>query len=163
MNHSSHHKVNGTTSMCRAHVGSKRHSQTASMLKKKRSSITAPLDWSLPTTIISLLSMSVQKTLIYVKTELFTNFGNALVDSRKDLLNSIAKKDYNHDSNNTPGLQTTANFKIALKKYPEAVTNKVSLCDVQIRYLQVRCKYTKNPFKIVSNTCIVGTRCTTLV
>ena len=56
------------------------------------------------------------KTLVYGNTELFTNFAKTIEDRRKDFWNTIVKRDYTHDLNSIPGLQTTANFKITLDK-----------------------------------------------
>jgi hypothetical protein len=65
------------------------------------------------------------KTLLYGNTKLFTAFAKTIKDSCKDLWTNITERDYIHDSNNIPGLQTTTNFKLALEKYQEAIVNKV--------------------------------------
>ena len=84
-------------------------------------------------------------TLVYENTELLANFTKSIEDSRKDLCDNIIERGYKHDSSTMPGLQTTTNFKIALGKYQEAIVNKVRLCDVQIRYLQVGGQDKKDP------------------
>ena len=61
------------------------------------------------------------KRLLYGNTGLFTNFAKTIEDSRKDLWNNIVERDYTHDSNNIPGLQTTANFKLTPEKYQEVI------------------------------------------
>jgi hypothetical protein len=70
------------------------------------------------------------KTLLYGNTELFTNPGKTLEDTRNNLWNNLTKSEFEHDSNNIPGLHTTANFKLALKKYQESIINKAHLCGV---------------------------------
>ena len=67
------------------------------------------------------------KTLVYGNTELFTNFVKTIKDSCKGFWNNIVERDFKHDPNNIPGLQTTTNFKIVLEKYQEAFVNKVRL------------------------------------
>ena len=72
------------------------------------------------------------KTLQYGNGELFTALPKTLEDTHKDVWNNLVEKTYRHDSANTPGKQTTAAFKEALKRYQEGITNQVRLCDVQI-------------------------------
>jgi hypothetical protein len=57
----------------------------------------------------------------------------------------LVAKDYQYDTANVPGLQTTVAFGNALEKFQEDILNKVRLRDVQICHMRVGGNYRKNP------------------
>ena len=58
---------------------------------------------------------------------------------------AVVEKHYKYNSNNLPGLQTTANFYKALDKYLEAIVNTENLHDIQFRYIRDPNKCYKQP------------------